>query len=148
MRCIRRQTRLWGLGEGLPEYATIVIDEARNGTAARRERVQRYLKEYDEARKSADEKALGITMLTDSPGQRRIALAKAALFFVALEDACGAEAMRSGLKQMVELLRDQEASYDTLRSALEEASGKNLAELFRVWLNQKDIPQDFRERYQ
>jgi len=137
-----------GLGEGLPEYATIVIDEARNGAAARRERIQRYLREYDEARKSADEKALGITMLTDSPGQRRIALAKAALFFVALEDACGAEAMQSGLKQMVELLRDQEASYDSLRSALEEASGKNLAELFRVWLNQKGVPQDFRERYQ
>ncbi|MGA8872568.1 MAG: M1 family aminopeptidase, partial [Candidatus Acidiferrales bacterium] len=137
-----------GLGEGLPEYATIVIDEARNGAAARRERIQRYLREYDEARKSADEKALGITMLTDSPGQRRIALAKAALFFVALEDACGAEAMRSGLKQMVELLRGQEASFDSLRSALEEASGKNLAEVFRVWLNQKDIPQDFRDRYQ
>jgi Peptidase family M1 domain len=137
-----------GLGEGLPEYATIVIEEARNGTAARRERIQRYLREYDEARKSADEKALGITMLTDAPGQRRIALAKAPLFFVALEDSCGADAMRSGLKQMVELLRGQEASYDSLRSALEEASGKNLAELFRVWLNQKGIPQGFRERYQ
>lgn len=137
-----------GLGEGLPEYATIVIDEARNGASGRRERIRRYLREYDEARKNADEKPLGITMLTDPPEQRRIALAKAALFFVALEDACGAEAMRSGLKQMVELLRGQEASYDSLRSALETASGKNLAELFRVWLNQKDVPQDFRERYQ
>ena len=56
--------------------------------------------------------------------------------------------MRSGLKQMVELLRGQEASFDSLRSALEEASGKNLAEVFRVWLNQKDIPQDFRDGYQ
>jgi Peptidase family M1 domain len=137
-----------GLGEGLPEYATIVIDEARNGAAARRERIQTYVREYDEARKNADEKPLGITMLTDPPAERRIALAKAALFFVALEDECGAEAMRNGLKQMVELLRGQEVSYDSLRSALEEASGKNLAELFRVWLNQKGIPQDFRERYQ
>ena len=137
-----------GLGEGLPEYATIVIEEARNGTSGRRERIERYLKEYDEARKSADEKLLGITMLTDPPGERRIALAKAPLFFVALEDACGPEAMRDGLKQMVELLRGQEASYDSLRSALETASGKDLAEVFRVWLNQKDVPQDFRERYQ
>ena len=137
-----------GLGEGLPEYATIVIDEARNGTSGRRERIERYLTEYDEARKSADEKLLGITMLTDPPGQRRIALAKAPLFFVALEDACGREAIENGLKQMVELLRGQEASYDSLRSALETASGKDLAEVFRVWLNQKDVPQDFRERYQ
>ena len=137
-----------GLGEGLPEYATVVIDEARNGPSARRKRIQRYLKEYDDARKSGVEKALGITMLGDPAEQRRIALAKAPLFFVALEDACGADAMRNGLKQMVQLLRGQEASYDSLRSALEEASGKNLAELFRVWLNDNGIPQDFRERYQ
>ena len=29
-----------GLGEGLPEYATIVVDEARNGPAARRKRIE------------------------------------------------------------------------------------------------------------
>lgn len=137
-----------GLGEGLPEYATIVIDEARNGPSARRKRIERYLREYDEARKSAAEKALGITMLDDPPAQRRIALAKAPLFFVALEDACGAGPMRNGLRHMVDVLRDREASYDSLRSALEEASGKDLAALFRVWLNQDGIPQDFRERYQ
>jgi Peptidase family M1 domain len=137
-----------GLGEGLPEYATIVIDEARGGAEARRRRIGRYLREYDEARKGADEKPLGITMMSDSQNQRQIAVAKAPLFFAALEDACGADAMRNGLKQMVELLRGQEASYDSLRSALEESSGKNLGELFRVWLNQKGIPQDFRERYQ
>ena len=137
-----------GLGEGLPEYATIVVDEARNGPAARRKRIEKYLAEYDEARKSATEKPLGITMLNDPAAQRRIALAKAPLFFVALEDACGADAMRSGLKHMVDVLRGQEASYDSLRSALEESSGKNLAGLFRVWLNQDGIPADFRSRYQ
>ena len=56
--------------------------------------------------------------------------------------------MRSGLKHMVDVLRGQEASYDSLRSALEESSGKNLAALFRVWLNQDGIPADFRSRYQ
>jgi hypothetical protein len=137
-----------GLGEGLPEYATIVIEEARNGQSGRSARIRRYLQEYDEARKGADEKPLGLTLLSDAPEQRRIALAKAPLFFVALEDACGAEAMRNGLKHMVEVLRGQEASYDSLRSALEEASGKDLAGLFRMWLNEKGIPADFRDRYQ
>jgi hypothetical protein len=137
-----------GLGEGLPEYATIVVDEARNGPSARRKRIEKYLAEYDEARKGGAEKALGITMLNDLPAQRRIALAKAPLFFVALEDACGADAMQNGLKHMVDVLRGQEASYDSLRSALEESSGKNLAELFRVWLNDDGIPADFRSRYQ
>jgi Peptidase family M1 domain len=137
-----------GLGEGLPEYATVVVDQARHGPSARRQRIAEYLKEYDEARKSAAEKPLGITMLSDTPAQRQIALAKAPLFFVALEDACGADAMRQGLRHMVEVLRGQEASYDSLRSALEEASGKNLGELFRVWLNQDGIPADFRSRYE
>ena len=137
-----------GIGEGLPEYATIVVDEARNGEPARRKRILKYLAQYDDARKNVSEKALGITMLSDPVEQQRIALAKAPLFFVALEDACGAEAMRNGLKQMVELLRGQEASYDGLRSALEEASGKDLAGIFRVWLNQNGIPADFRSRYE
>jgi len=137
-----------GLGEGLPEYATIVVDEARNGPSARRMRIEKYLTEYDEARKNAAERPLGITMLSDPAGQQQIALAKAPLFFVALEDYCGAAAMRNGLKHMVEVLRGQEVSYDSLRSALEESSGKNLAELFRVWLNNDGIPADFRSRYQ
>ena len=137
-----------GMGEGLPEYATIVIDEALNGASARRDRIMKYLREYDEARKSAEEKPLGVTILNDSAEQRRIALAKAPLFFVALEDACGEAPMRSGLRQMVTLLRGQEASYDSLRSALEQSSGKNLGELFRIWLNDKGIPADFRDRYQ
>ena len=137
-----------GLGEGLPEYATIVIDETRNGASARRDRIRRYLMEYDEAEKSGKEKELGITMMNDPPEARRIALAKAPLFFVALEDTCGAQAMQDGLKHLVRALRGQEVSYDGLRSALEQASGKDLGAVFRVWLNQKGIPQDFRDRYQ
>jgi len=137
-----------GIGEGLPEYATIVIEEARNGPAARRERILRYLRDYDEARKNADEKPLGLTLLSDPLEQRRIALAKAPLFFVALEDACGEAPVRSGLRQMVTLLRGQQASYDSLRSALEASTGKNLAELFRIWLNEKGMPAEFRDRYQ
>ena len=137
-----------GMGEGLPEYATIVVDEARNGPEARRKRILKYLTQYDQARANATEKPLGITMLSDPAAQQSIALAKAPLLFVALEDTCGAEAMRNGLKEMVELLRGQEASYDSLRSALEEASGKDLGETFRVWLNQNGIPAGFRSRYE
>lgn len=136
-----------GMGEGLPEYATIVIDEALNGPAARRRRIIGYLQEYDEARSGTSEKPLGVTLLNDPPGQRRIASAKAALFFEALEDACGAGSMQSGLRNMVALLRGQEASYDSLRSALEQSSGKNLGELFRIWLDDQGIPADFRDRY-
>jgi aminopeptidase N len=47
----------------------------------------------------------------------------------------------------VAVSRGQEASYDSLRSALEQSTNRNLAKLFRVWLNEKGIPQDFRDRY-
>jgi hypothetical protein len=136
-----------GMGEGLPEYATVVVEESQKGETGRRERAIRYLTVYDRFAKEAKEIPLGITMMTDPLAQRRIAVAKAPLFYVALEDTCGEEPMRRGLRQMVTLLRGQETSYDALRATLEESCGKNLAQLFRVWLNDPGIPSDFRARY-
>jgi hypothetical protein len=137
-----------GMGEGLPEYATIVVEAARKGDAGRHRLVAKYLREYDEARQRASETPLGITMMSDSPDERRIALAKAPLFYVALEDACGPRQMQGGLQRLVTLLRGQQANYSSLRSALEQSSGRDLAKLFRVWLNDRDVPQDFRSRYE
>jgi hypothetical protein len=139
---------LLGLSEGLPDYATIVIDEARGGELARRQRILKFLREYDEARKQGAESPLGVTTMGDSPLQRRIARAKAPLFLVALEDSYGEAPIRAGLKNLVSILRGQEVGYDEVRSALEQSTGKNLAEPFRVWLYDKGIPQDFRARYE
>ena len=124
-----------------------MVEESEKGDPGRRRRIAEYLNEYDRLRGQADETPLGVTMFADPAGQRRIALAKAPLFFVALEDACGEAPMRSGLKYLVTLLRGQETSYDALRSALEQSSGKDLAVLFREWLNEKGIPAEFRARY-
>jgi aminopeptidase N len=85
--------------------------------------------------------------MSDPPEQRAIALAKAPLFFVALEDNCGEEAVRKALARVVTLLRGQQVGYSEIRSAIEESSGKDLAEFFRVWLYEKGIPKDFRARY-
>jgi len=137
-----------GMGEGLPDYATIVIDEARGGAAARRQRVLKFLRAYDEARKHAEENPFGSTTMQSPPDQRRIARAKAPLFYVALEDSYGEPPVRAGLKDLVTLLRGREAGYDDLRSSLEQSTGRNLAEPFRLWLYGKGIPQDFRERYE
>jgi Peptidase family M1 domain len=137
-----------GLGEGLPEYATIAIDEERNGEEGRSQRILRYFREYDAAIRVGSETTLAITTMNDPAPQRRIALAKAPLFMTALEDACGAKQMQAGVAEMVTLLRGQEVGYADLRSALERSSGKNLADLFRTWLNEKGIPADFRARYE
>ena len=138
-KCFLRRTRPLGMGEGLPEYATIVVEEAHKGEAGPPPARDPISARVRQSAKEAKETPLGVTMMTDPLAQRRIALAKAPLFFVALEDACGEEPMRSGLRQMVTLLRGQETSYDALRSALEESCGKNLAELFRVWLNEREF---------
>jgi hypothetical protein len=137
-----------GMGEGLPEYATIVLDEARSGADARRKRVAEYLRRYDDASKDSTESPLGEVMMGDAVGPRRIALAKAPLFFVALEDVCGEGPMRTGLAHLLAVERGREAGYADLRAALEESSNRDLARMFRLWLNEKGIPEDFRERYQ
>jgi hypothetical protein len=137
-----------GMGEGLPAYATVVIDEARNGPDARKNRVTEYLRRYDEAAKQATETPLSAITLTDAAGPRRIALAKAPLFFVALEDVCGEGPMRTGLTRMLAAMRGREAGYADLRAALEPACSRDFAPMFRLWLNSKGIPPDFRVRYQ
>jgi Peptidase family M1 domain len=137
-----------GLSEGLPEYATIVIDEARKGEAERRRRVIEFLHKYDEASATAVEIRLGVSKSTDPPEQRAISLAKAPLFFVALEDKCGEVPVRSGLARVVNLLRGQEVGYNDIRSAIEQTSGKDLAEFFRIWLYEPGIPKDFRANYE
>ena len=136
-----------GLGEGLPAYATIVIDEASNGEAARRRRIAEYLRAYDEASGKAVEIPLGIAKMSDPPEQRAISLAKAPLFFIALEDESGETPVREGLKRVVTVLRGQEVGYNEIRSAIEEASKKDLAGTFRTWLYEKGIPKDFRSKY-
>ena len=141
-----------GIGEGLPNYATIVVDEASGGQPARQRRIRQFLHAYEAAvQQSAGtpnaEESIVTTMLYDSFTRRRIAAAKAALFFIALEDAYGEAPVRSGLAQVVALLRGKEVGFGDLRAALEQTTGKNLAEPFRVWLYSTGIPQDFRDRY-
>jgi hypothetical protein len=137
-----------GMIEGLSDYAVIVIDEARNGDSARRKRVRHFLQEYDDACKEAVEKPVVAVTVRDPIEQRRIALAKAPLFFIALEDAYGEESVRKGLKQVVSLLRGQEVGYRDIRAALENVTNKDLTSIFRTWLYNPSIPVEFRGKYQ
>jgi hypothetical protein len=137
-----------GMTEGLSDYAVIVIDESRHGDSARSERVLKLLLEYDDARKEAVEKPLIAVTTRDPIEQRRIALAKAPLFFIALEDAYGEESVREGLAQVVSLLRAQGVGYQDIRAAIEDVTNKDLAPIFRTWLYNPGIPAEFREKYQ
>jgi hypothetical protein len=146
-----------GIGYGLAGYASITVDEQRSGDSARQKRIQQFLARYDDgvkrlAGKQIDGKPLAeesiiATSPSDPYDQRRVSLAKAPLFYAALEDAAGAGNVRTGLAHVVKTLRGQQVTFDDIRSAIESASGKNLAGLFRAWLYNPGIPRDFRERY-
>ena len=137
-----------GISEGLPEYAEVVIDESLNGQPSRRDLVSRFLQEYESALKEAVEKPLVSTTMQDPAEQRRIALAKAPLFFIALEDAYGEEPVRRGLAEVLSLLRGQNVGYPDIRAALENATNKDLAPMFRVWIYKTGIPDEFRQKYE
>ncbi|MGH9715426.1 MAG: hypothetical protein ACRD4R_01660 [Candidatus Acidiferrales bacterium] len=136
-----------GMGEGLPEYASIVTEEARKGPLARRQRIYEYLSRYDSLTKHSEETPIAATTFASPLAQRRIALAKAPLFYIELEDACGEAPVRAGLAHLVSSMRGQEVDYNVLRSVLEESTGRDLAKIFRQWLHQKGIPKNFRARY-
>jgi hypothetical protein len=137
------------VGEGLPGYATIVIDDAIDGPPARGADVVKLLQVYDDARSQLKvaEKSVVATIPADSPEQRRIAYAKAPLLFIALEDSCGSASVRQGIVDSIQLLRGEEVSVNDLRAAIEYRCGKSLAEPFRAWLYNPGIPAGFRERY-
>ena len=142
-----------GLGEGLPDYATVVADEAQGGESARRKRILELLNHYDEAVKAAaatpnPEKSIIDVTPYDPILQRRIARAKTALFFISLEDAYGATNVRHALTQVVALLGGKDVGYDDIRSALEQSTGKDLAVPFRTWLYKNGLPQDFRNQFE
>jgi hypothetical protein len=137
-----------GISEGLPEYAETVVDESLNGQSSRRDLVSRFLQEYESALKEAVEKPLISTTMQVPLEQRQIALAKAPLFFIALEDAYGEEPLRRGLAEVLALLRGQKVGYPDIRAALETATKKDLTPTFRVWVYKTGIPDEFRQKYE
>lgn len=85
-------------------------------------------------------------LVSDSPPELA-AREKMKVFLLALEDLVGREKALAGLRRMVQARRGDTWNRNELRAALELESGQNLAEMFRRWLDEPDIPEDFRARY-
>ena len=73
---------------------------------------------------------------------------RAALFLVALEDLCGHDNLKTALRDIIHDRSESDTGYEELLAATESASGKDLAEMFRTWLVQPGIPDNFRAKYQ
>jgi aminopeptidase N len=126
----------------------LVVAAEGRGEGQRRSMVASLLDRYDEAQAAAPDKRLMEPPTGYSRAERISTGYRAALFFVALEDLCGHDNLRIALRDIIRTRASSDTGYEELRSAVESASGKDLAEMFRAWLIQPGIPDDFRARYQ
>ncbi|MFZ0819472.1 MAG: hypothetical protein WAM91_05340 [Candidatus Acidiferrales bacterium] len=76
-----------------------------------------------------------------------IARVRSELFYLGLEDRCGAANVHHALARIVSILRGKTWDVGDLRSAMEAECGAELADFFRQWLNRPGIPDEFRTRY-
>jgi hypothetical protein len=132
---------------GLGMFGWVIAAEDR-GAQDRLNIVASLLARYDAARRAAPDKAL--IAAPDAYGREESLTTtyKAALFFVALEDACGSKNLRASFRSILSARTGADVTYEDLLAAAEAASRLNLAELFRTWFNRPgDVPENFRARY-
>jgi hypothetical protein len=135
------------MGRGVGLFGLVVAAEGR-GQDQRRSMVASLIDRYDAARAAAPDKRLMEPPVGYSRVERISTGYRGALFFVALEDLCGHDNLRIALRDIIRTRASSDTGYEELRAAVESASGKDLAEMFRAWLIQPGIPGDFRARYQ
>ncbi len=134
------------MGRGIGIFSLVIEAESR-GQDQRRNMIASLIDRYDQARAAAADKRLMEPPAGYSRAERISTGYRGALFFVGLEDLCGHENLSSALRYILRTRASSDTGYEELRSAAEFASGKDLAEMFRVWLVQPGIPGDFRARY-
>lgn len=134
------------MGRGVGLFSLVVAAEAR-GQDQRTRSIESLLENYDAARHIAADRRMLEPPAGYSRAERISTGYKAALFFVALEDLCGRENMRAAFRDIVQARANADVGYEELRAAVEAASGRDLAEMFRTWLIRPGIPEDIRNRY-
>jgi len=134
------------MGRGVGLFGLVIAAEGR-APEERPRMVASLIARYDRARTFAPDQRLMEPPVGYSRAERISTAYRAALFFVALEDVCGHNNLRTALQDIIHVRAGNQTSYQELRSATETASRKNLAEMFRRWLVEPGIPEDFRARY-
>jgi hypothetical protein len=134
------------MGRGMGLFGLVIAAEGRR-TDQRRAMIASLIDRYDEARAVAPDKRLMEPPVGYTRAERISTGYRGTLFIVALEDLCGYDNLRTALRDIVHDRAASDTGYEELRAAAESASGKDLAEMFRVWLIQPGIPDDFRARY-
>jgi hypothetical protein len=135
------------MGRGVGLFGLVIAAEGR-GPDNRRAMVESLIERYDRTRAAAPDQRLMEPPVGYSRAERISTAYRAALFIVALEDLCGHDYLRTAFRDIIRDRAGSDTGYEELRSATETASGRDLAEMFRTWLVQRGIPDDFRARYQ
>jgi hypothetical protein len=135
------------MGRGMGLFGLVIAAEGR-GQDQRRAMIASLIDRYDESRATTPDKRLMEPPAGYSRAERISTGYRAALFIVALEDLCGHDNLRAALRDIIHDRAASDTSYEDLRAAVEAASGRDLAEMFRTWLVQPGIPEDFRAHYQ
>lgn len=134
------------MGRGVGLFGLVITAEGR-GRDQRARVIASLIDRYDEARAAAPDRRLMEPPEGYSRGERISTGYRGALFFVALEDFCGRDSLKAALRDVLNNRAAADTGYEELRAALETASGKDLAEMFRQWLVHPGIPDEFRSRY-
>jgi hypothetical protein len=142
--------------DGLALFAVAEAAGDREGDAGRRHYISLLVAALDRARANIAAAALPagiaenariVPPLPRTPEERTVATCKAALFFVAFEDLAGQQSFESAMHRLLRNMAGESIDDADLRSALEAASGRDLAAMFRTWRSFSDIPPDFRAKY-
>jgi hypothetical protein len=134
------------MGRGVGLYGLILAAEGR-GPDERHRMVAFLLERHDESTRVAADRRLLEPPVGYSRAERISTGYRAALFFAALEDLCGRDNLRAAFQRIVRVRGGDEVAHEELRAAIEAASQRDLAEMFRTWLNHSAIPDEFRARY-
>ncbi len=129
----------WFPVSGMPDYMAVSFTIMKN-PSRRSDYIRRMIQSVDSDSEGTKDSLISTKKIESA----RI---RSELFFLALEDRCGAANVHHALARIVRLLRGKTWGVDDLRSAMEAECGADLADFFRQWLVRPGIPEEFRARY-
>ncbi|HLJ24576.1 MAG TPA: hypothetical protein VKT71_10760 [Candidatus Acidoferrales bacterium] len=135
------------MGRGVGLFGLVIAAEGR-GPDQRRAMIESLIERYDQARAVAPDQRLMEPPVGYSRAERISTGYRAAFFIVALEDLCGHDYLRTAFRDIIHDRAGSDTGYEELRAAAESTSGRDLAQMFRAWLVEPGIPDEFRARYQ
>ncbi len=133
---VARESGNWS--EGLTAYLAdhLFAEQSGRGAAYRQEALQKYA---DYASRAKDF-PLAEFRERHSPASEAVGYGKALLLFHMLRRELGDDVFVKGLRTLYAERKFQRASFDDVRSALEQASGRDLAASFTPWVTRAGAP--------